>query len=199
VLRSLTATQWAAFQRADFNDWAGVCAVDAFLLDTEPSRVAAGRDSIRVALRDAFAPAFERGMRVDVGSNAFASGLTPAFDAAWLSDELDVTYTRPGAWETRSILFSGLAENGPRGWRLTLLDYSCVLPDSDAMVRAASDRLRPPASVGDEVPEAATDLAKRYLGFLEKQTGVETGCVSTGPERTETMVIAGSRLEKLIG
>ena len=43
------------------------------------------------------------------------------------------------------------------------------------------------------------DLAKRYLGFLEKQTGVETGCVSTGPERTETMVIAGSRLEKLIG
>ncbi len=46
-----------------------------------------------------------------------------------------------------------------------------------------------------ELPE----LAKEYLRFLEKQTGVETGCVSTGPERTETMVIAGSRLEKLIG
>ena len=46
-----------------------------------------------------------------------------------------------------------------------------------------------------ELPE----LAKAYLRFLEKQTGVETGCVSTGPERTETMVIAGSRLEKLIG
>jgi hypothetical protein len=30
-------------------------------------------------------------------------------------------------------------------------------------------------------------------------TGVEIGCVSTGPERTETMVIAGSRLEHLIG
>ncbi len=47
----------------------------------------------------------------------------------------------------------------------------------------------------DELP----DRAKQYLGFLEKQTGVETGCVSTGPERTETMVIAGSRLERLIG
>ncbi len=46
-----------------------------------------------------------------------------------------------------------------------------------------------------ELPE----LAKAYLRFLEQQTGVETGCVSTGPERTETMVIAGSRLEKLIG
>ena len=46
-----------------------------------------------------------------------------------------------------------------------------------------------------ELPE----LAKAYLRFLEKQTGVETGCVSTGPERTETMVIAGSRLAKLIG
>ncbi len=47
----------------------------------------------------------------------------------------------------------------------------------------------------EELPE----LAKAYLRFLEQQTGVETGCVSTGPERTETMVIAGSRLEKLIG
>ena len=41
--------------------------------------------------------------------------------------------------------------------------------------------------------------AKQYLDFLEKQTGVETGCISTGPERTETMVIKGSRLEQLMG
>ena len=41
--------------------------------------------------------------------------------------------------------------------------------------------------------------AKEYLAFLGKQTGVEIGCVSTGPERTETMVIAGSRLAQLIG
>ncbi|MCC6538411.1 MAG: adenylosuccinate synthase [Bryobacterales bacterium] len=40
--------------------------------------------------------------------------------------------------------------------------------------------------------------AKEYLAFLSQQTGVEIGCVSTGPERTETMVIAGSRLEQLI-
>ena len=47
----------------------------------------------------------------------------------------------------------------------------------------------------DQLP----DRAKQYLQFLEKQTGVETGCVSTGPERNETMVIAGSRLQRLIG
>jgi adenylosuccinate synthase len=40
--------------------------------------------------------------------------------------------------------------------------------------------------------------AHEYLGFLRAQTGVEIGCVSTGPERTETMVLSGSRLEKLL-
>jgi adenylosuccinate synthase len=46
------------------------------------------------------------------------------------------------------------------------------------------------------------DLPKRaqeYLKFLEVQTGVEIGCVSTGPERAETSIIPGSKLEKLVG
>jgi len=41
--------------------------------------------------------------------------------------------------------------------------------------------------------------AKDYLAFLEARIGVEIGCVSTGPERTQTIVRSGSRLEKLIG
>ncbi|MDZ4797782.1 MAG: adenylosuccinate synthase [Bryobacteraceae bacterium] len=47
----------------------------------------------------------------------------------------------------------------------------------------------------DELPVAA----RTYVEFLEKQSGVEVGCVSTGPERTETMVMAGSRLEFFLG
>jgi len=41
--------------------------------------------------------------------------------------------------------------------------------------------------------------ARTYLAFLEKHTGVEVGCVSTGPERTETIVLKGSKLAKLFG
>lgn len=44
----------------------------------------------------------------------------------------------------------------------------------------------------EELPEAA----RRYLAFLEEQTGVEIGCISTGPERSETIVRSGSKLEK---
>lgn len=40
--------------------------------------------------------------------------------------------------------------------------------------------------------------ARRYLDFLEEKTGVEIGSVSNGPERNETMIVAGSRLEKLL-
>jgi adenylosuccinate synthase len=46
----------------------------------------------------------------------------------------------------------------------------------------------------EELPAKARD----YLEFLESRTGVEIGCVSTGPERNQTIVRHGSRLEKLI-
>jgi adenylosuccinate synthase len=41
--------------------------------------------------------------------------------------------------------------------------------------------------------------AKDYIAFLETAAGVEVGCVSTGPERNQTMVRQGSRLENLLG
>jgi len=45
----------------------------------------------------------------------------------------------------------------------------------------------------DDLP----DRARAYLRFLEERTGVEVGGVSTGPERNETIVRAGSKLERL--
>jgi len=44
-----------------------------------------------------------------------------------------------------------------------------------------------------ELPVRARD----YLDFLEKQSGVEVGCISTGPERNQTIVKPGSRFAKL--
>jgi adenylosuccinate synthase len=41
--------------------------------------------------------------------------------------------------------------------------------------------------------------AHSYLAYLQQKTGVEVGCVSTGPERNETMVLKGSKLEQLLG
>jgi adenylosuccinate synthase len=40
--------------------------------------------------------------------------------------------------------------------------------------------------------------AKEYLRFLEEQTGVEVGCISTGPERDQTIMVPGSKLAKLM-
>ena len=45
-----------------------------------------------------------------------------------------------------------------------------------------------------ELPQNAKD----YLAFLEQRTGVEIGCISTGPERMETIPRPGSKLEKLL-
>jgi adenylosuccinate synthase len=46
----------------------------------------------------------------------------------------------------------------------------------------------------DRLPENA----KAYLHYLEEQTGVEIGCISTGPEREQTILKAGSRIGKLL-
>ena len=46
----------------------------------------------------------------------------------------------------------------------------------------------------DELPAAAQD----YLKYLEDQTGVEVGCASTGPERDQTIIRRGSKLETLL-
>ena len=47
--------------------------------------------------------------------------------------------------------------------------------------------------------DALPHQAKDYVAFLARQSGVEVGSVSTGPERNETMILKGSRLESLLG
>jgi adenylosuccinate synthase len=47
----------------------------------------------------------------------------------------------------------------------------------------------------DQLPGRAKD----YLVFLENRAGVEIGCISTGPERNQTIIRPGSRLESLVG
>jgi adenylosuccinate synthase len=46
----------------------------------------------------------------------------------------------------------------------------------------------------DDLPSKA----REYLAFLENKTGVEVGSISTGPERNQTIVRHGSKLEKLL-
>jgi len=45
----------------------------------------------------------------------------------------------------------------------------------------------------EELPQRAKD----YLAFLESRTGIEVGCISTGPERNQTIVRLGSRFHQL--
>ena len=46
--------------------------------------------------------------------------------------------------------------------------------------------------------DALPPNAKGYLKFLGERTDVEIGSVSNGPERNETMIITGSKLEALL-
>jgi adenylosuccinate synthase len=45
----------------------------------------------------------------------------------------------------------------------------------------------------EQLPRQARD----YVAYLEKRTGVEIGCISTGPERNQTIIRSESRFRKL--
>jgi adenylosuccinate synthase len=47
--------------------------------------------------------------------------------------------------------------------------------------------------------DALPARAREYLAFLERIAGVEVGCISTGPERNQTIVRPGSRFAALVG
>jgi len=51
---------------------------------------------------------------------------------------------------------------------------------------------------GITVYEKLPANARRYLDFLEEKVGVEIGCISTGPERNQTIFRPGSKMEKLL-
>jgi adenylosuccinate synthase len=46
--------------------------------------------------------------------------------------------------------------------------------------------------------DALPAAARTYLDFLQEKTGVEVGCVSLGPERSETIIVPGSKLERFL-
>ena len=54
------------------------------------------------------------------------------------------------------------------------------------------------STFGIDSYDALPARAKDYIAFLERQTGVEAGCISTGPERNQTIVRQGSRFERLL-
>ena len=49
------------------------------------------------------------------------------------------------------------------------------------------------------IPPEAAKPGCTLRSLLEHRTAVEIGCISTGPERSQTIVRPGSRLAKLIG
>ena len=54
------------------------------------------------------------------------------------------------------------------------------------------------STFGIDSYDALPARAKEYLTFLEAHTGMEIGCISTGPERNQTIVRSGSRFEQLV-
>lgn len=72
-----------------------------------------------------------------------------------------------------------------RGWERVKPVYE-MLPGWGAPTKGVTDW------------DALPGNAREYLAFLTRHTGVEVGCVSTGPERNETILRKGSKLERLL-
>jgi adenylosuccinate synthase len=53
------------------------------------------------------------------------------------------------------------------------------------------------STLGISQYEGLPQQARDYITYLENRTGVEVGCISTGPERNQTIVRPGSRFAQV--
>jgi hypothetical protein len=120
-------------------------------------------ETLRDTLRATPVPAMPAGL----ASTAFASGATPAFDAAWISDELVAVPTPSDSLapppQQPPLRFTGLAEHGPHGWHYTAVCFSRAVPDSVA----ATLTFAAPATLPDSVPADAAELVRRFRAQFE--------------------------------
>ena len=121
-------------------------------------------------------------LRYTAAINGFDSLVVTKLDVLDEFEEIPVCvgYRRCGRELCRNAVYRGRNRNRRAGLRDACRAGS---PPHSASIRT------------NELPPKAKD----YLAFLEKRMGVEVGCISTGPERNQTIVRPGSRLEKLIG
>ena len=108
--------------------------------------------------------------------NGFDSIIITKLDVLDQQDEIPVCTSYAGSDEMPATIH-GLENVQPQ--------YE-TLPGWKAPTRGLKDY--------NELPPRAKD----YLAFLTERTGVEIGCVSTGPERDETIIVPGSRLKSLV-
>ncbi len=79
-----------------------------------------------------------------------------------------------------------------RGMPATVAEISRIEPVWDCLPGWKS------STFGMDTYDALPPRAKDYIAYLEEKTGVEAGCISTGPERNQTIVRSGSRFERLL-
>jgi adenylosuccinate synthase len=108
--------------------------------------------------------------------NGFASLVITKLDVLDQFDEIQVC-TEYRNTKTMPATFRALESVEP---------VYATLPGWNSITRGLSSEADLPARARD------------YLAFLSERTGVEIGCISTGPERDETILRQGSRLAELL-
>lgn len=161
-LKAFFAERNAAFEKGNWEAWAGQMADSAFLTAADPGRALSGRDSILAAMRADYAPAFAAGLTMHVASDSQDIWFDDSARVAAVTTDLDFQVAIQEQHVPLRLRVTTLLGRDTAGWKVLVEHYSRAVPYDSLFMALVGRQVRAPASVGQSVPEAAGELINQF-------------------------------------
>jgi len=166
-LKAYFAERYSAFEKGNWDAWAGEMVDSAFLIAAEPGRALSGRDSILAAMRADYAPAFAAGLTLHVASDSQDIWLDDSARVAAVTTDLDYQVSIQEQHVPLRLRVTTLLGRDSAGWKILVEHYSRAIEYDSLFMALMGRQVRAPAAVGQSVSQAAGELINQFRRDLK--------------------------------
>jgi ketosteroid isomerase-like protein len=184
-LKAFFTERYSAFEKGNWDAWAGQMADSAFLTAADPGRALSGHDSILAVMRADYAPAFRAGLTMHVASDSQDIWIDDSARVAAVTTDLDYQITIQKQHVPLRLRVTTLLGRDSAGWKVLVEHYSRAISYDSLFMALMGRQVRAPAAVGQSVSPATGELISQFrrdLKDFSKATFAENAVVVTPGE-----------------
>jgi ketosteroid isomerase-like protein len=166
-LKAFFTERYSAFEKGNWDAWAGQMADSAFLTAADPGRALSGRDSILAVMRADYAPAFGAGLTMHVASDSQDIWIDDSARVAAVTTDLDYQITIQEQHVPLRLRVTTLLGRDSAGWKVLVEHYSRAISYDSLFMALLGRQVRAPAAVGQSVSPAAGELISQFRRDLK--------------------------------
>jgi len=182
---AVTRTHLDAFERGDFDAWAGTFSRDGFLIAADPSESIEGAASMAAEMHREMDTALDQGLRLDIRSTDLQVGLAHNLKGAWVSDELAYVAYYGGDSLKFKLRFSGVLDKQDEVWRFEATNFSRGVSLLELAARADTGGIVTPA------PVRHSDTGARDLERVVREAFADTSKLMRLMAKNESVQVMG--------